>query len=117
MKTKLSVVIATLFTLNASLAHAQTAGASPQAAPWTSFVPLAFVFVIFYFLLIRPQQKQQKARKLMLAELKKGDDVITSGGMHGKIVGVADNVLTVELAENVKVKMDRDGVLTLKKAN
>ncbi len=74
------------------------------------FLPLILIFVIFYFLIVRPQQKQAKQRQEMINALKKGDEVITVGGIHGRIVGVADTVLTVEIADNVKIKMDRSGI-------
>ena len=69
--------------------------------------------VIFYFLLIRPQQKKQKEHQKMLAALQKGDDVITAGGIQGKITGVADNVLTIEIAEKVRVKVKREFITSV----
>ncbi|MBI2335882.1 MAG: preprotein translocase subunit YajC [Deltaproteobacteria bacterium] len=85
------------------------------ASQFSVFFPLIAVFVIFYFLLIRPQKKQQQQRKTTLAGLKKGDSVVTTGGFHGKISAINGDVLTVELADNVRVKMDREGVMGLKK--
>jgi preprotein translocase subunit YajC len=86
-------------------------GASGQGSLLTMFAPLAIIFVIFYFLLIRPQQKQQKKLQSMLGSMRKGDQVVTRGGIHGKIFGIADNIITVEIAENVRVKMGRDAVV------
>ncbi|MFP5212454.1 MAG: preprotein translocase subunit YajC, partial [Acidobacteriota bacterium] len=63
--------------------------------------------VIFYFLLIRPQQKRQKEHKAMLEGLQKGDVVVTQGGIIGKITGVAENAITIEIAEKVRVKVQR----------
>jgi preprotein translocase subunit YajC len=63
--------------------------------------------VIFYFLLIRPQQKKQKDLRNMLASIKKGDTVITQGGLHGRITGLTDQVATLEIAEKVRVKVSR----------
>jgi len=68
------------------------------------FLPLILIFVIFYFMLIRPQQKKAKEHKSMLENLKKGDKVITSGGEYGVIEEVKTNTVVVKIAENVKVK-------------
>jgi preprotein translocase subunit YajC len=90
-------------------------GAVPQggAGGFASFVPLILMFVIFYFLLIRPQQKKQKEHRNMIAELKKGDRIITSGGLHGRITGLDDTTLTLEIAEKVRVKVNRGNVAAL----
>lgn len=78
------------------------------------FLPLILIFVIFYFLIVRPQQKQAKQRQAMIKAIEKGDEVITVGGIHGRIVGVADTVLTVEISDNCKVKMDRSGIQSVR---
>jgi len=96
-------------------AQAQNGQQGGIASQFSVFFPLIAVFVIFYFLLIRPQKKQQQQRKTTLAGLKKGDSVVTTGGFHGKISAINGDVLTVELADNVRVKMDREGVMGLKK--
>ncbi len=94
-----------------SLAYAM--GASPQGGaqgggnPIAAFAPLIIMFVIFYFLLIRPQQKKAKQHKEYLAALKKGDYVITSGGLYGRIVEVENEVLTIELNKDLQVKVNR----------
>jgi preprotein translocase subunit YajC len=75
-----------------------------------SFMPLILIFVIFYFLLIRPQSKRAKEHKAMLENLKKGDKIITSGGIHCVIEGIEGDILTVKIAENVKIKISRSGV-------
>ena len=74
---------------------------------WGALVPLVLMFVIFYFLLIRPQQQKQKKHRQMLATIKKGDVVITSGGLHGKVTGLTDAAVTLEIAEKVRVKVSR----------
>lgn len=74
------------------------------------FGPLIIIFVIFYFLLIRPQQKQQKERKQMLASLKKGDEIITIGGIYGKILNIKDDVLTLEIADKVRINVTRSAI-------
>lgn len=99
-----------------SIAYAGETAARAQS-PFDLFVPLIIMFAIFYFLLIRPQQKRNKEHREMVANLKKGDRIITSGGIHGKITGVADGVLTVEIADKVRVKVNRGNVSVLAGAN
>ena len=77
--------------------------------------PLIAVFVFFYFVFLRPQQVQQKRYREMLAKLKKGDRVLTRGGLYGVVLDVKDNDLTLELAQNVRVKADRTAVQSLQK--
>ena len=74
------------------------------------FIPLILIFLIFYFLLILPQQKRQKEHQKMLQSLRKGDKVITSGGILGTIVGVKDDVIVLKIAENVKVEFLKSSV-------
>ena len=87
------------------------AGEHPTGSPLGPFIPIAAIFLIFYFLLIRPQQKRQKEQQAMLKAIVKGDDVVTAGGLHGKVIGVTDEVLTLEIAsvkgERVRVKVAR----------
>ena len=73
-------------------------------------VPLIMVFVIFYFLVFRPQQKQSKERKNLLGNLKAGDRVVTSGGLHGKITSLTDTIVTLEIADKVRVKISRNQI-------
>ncbi|MDD5758595.1 MAG: preprotein translocase subunit YajC [Desulfobulbaceae bacterium] len=93
-----------------SLAYA--ADAAP-AAPnqMMSFVPLILIFVVFYFLLIRPQQKKAKEHQDFLSNMKKGDTVVSSGGLIGSITGLTDTVVTLEVADNVRVKVSRPYIL------
>lgn len=95
-----------------SLAYAMGQGgaAGAGAGGFSSFVPLILMFVIFYFLLIRPQQKKAKEHREMLGGLKKGDRIVTSGGLHGRITGLDDVTLTVEIADKVRVKVSRGSV-------
>jgi preprotein translocase subunit YajC len=97
------------------LAFAQGAPGPAGASPLISFFPLVLVFVIFYFLLIRPQQKKAKEHREMLERLKKNDEVLTSGGLYGKVVSLADNVVTVEVAPNVRVRVNRPQISALVK--
>lgn len=76
------------------------------------FIPLILLFAIFYFLLIRPQQKRQREQKDLLASLRKGDQVITAGGLYGKITGLTDSVVTLEITEKVRVKVARSQIST-----
>ncbi len=76
-------------------------------------LPMVLIFVIFYLLLIRPQQKRAKQHKQMVAELAKGDEIVTNGGALGKITAVDDNFVTVEIAESVKIKVQRSAVAQL----
>lgn len=92
-------------------------GQAGQASMLSMFAPLIIIFIIFYFLMIRPQQKQQKKLQQMLQAMRKGDQVVTRGGIHGKITGVADNIVTVEIAENVRVKMGRDAIVHVSPAS
>jgi len=76
------------------------------------FLPLILLFGIFYFLLIRPQQKRQREHKQLLANLRKGDQVITAGGLYGRITGITDTVITLEITEKVRVKVARSQIST-----
>jgi preprotein translocase subunit YajC len=86
-------------------AWAQAGGGAPPAL--VSFLPLLLVFVVFYFLLIRPQQQKAKEHRTMLGNLKKNDEVITAGGLYGKVVALTDKVVTLEIAQNVRVRVSR----------
>ena len=85
-------------------------GAGGQGGGLGAFLPLILMFAIFYFLLIRPQQKKAKQHKLLLAALKKGDRVISSGGLHGVVTGLTDDVVTMEIAPKVRVKVSRGSI-------
>ena len=87
-----------------------TGGGGEGAAGFTGFIPLILMFVIFYFLLIRPQQKKTKEHRQMITNLKKGDRIVTSGGIHGRITGMDEVTLTVEIADRVRVKVARGNV-------
>lgn len=91
-------------------AWAQDGGAGAAPSALIQMAPLILVFVVFYFLLIRPQQLKQRQQGTMLANLKRNDQVITSGGLHGKIVELADSVVGLEIAPNVRVKIERQQI-------
>jgi len=91
------------------IAHA-AGPAAGAAGGFASFIPLVLIFVVFYFLLIRPQQKQAKQHQAFLNDLKKGNKIVTKGGIHGSITGITDNVVTLEIAKDITVKISRDAV-------
>jgi len=93
----------------ATPAFAQAAGGG-AAGGLISFVPIILIFAIMYFLMIRPQQKKVKEHRTMVDALRRGDQVVTSGGMIGKVTKVADAELEVELAPNVKVRVVRNTI-------
>ena len=80
---------------------------SEKGNPLMTFLPLIIIFAIFYFLLIRPQQKRAKDQRNFLDSLSRGEEVITTGGLIGKIIGLTDNVVTLEVADKVRVKVVR----------
>jgi len=85
-------------------------GAGGEGGGFGAFVPLILMFAIFYFLLIRPQQKKAKAHKQLLTTLKKGDRVVSSGGLHGVVTGLSEDVVTMEIAPKVRVKVSRASI-------
>jgi preprotein translocase subunit YajC len=82
-------------------------GGGSSGSQFLSFLPIILIFVIFYFLLIRPQQKQKKEHQSLLSNLKEGDNVLTSGGIYGRITGIKDDRITVEISDKVRVKVNR----------
>ncbi|HPU86277.1 MAG TPA: preprotein translocase subunit YajC [Candidatus Latescibacteria bacterium] len=94
---------------NAFAMGAQPSGGQ-ASSPWGMFVPLLLMFVVLYFFMIRPQQKRQKEKEKMLEALKKGDRVLTLGGIYGDIQQVKDNVVVLRIAENVKVEVQRSAI-------
>ncbi len=98
--------------INIAYAMGQS-GSGQGAGGFASFVPIILMFAVFYFLLIRPQQKKNKDLAEMIRNLKKGDRVSISGGIHGRITGLSDAVLTVEIADKVRVKVARGSVTLL----
>jgi preprotein translocase subunit YajC len=95
------------------IAYAQTGPGIGGPGQMLTFLPLVLIFVIFYFLLIRPQQKKAKQHQEMLGKLKKNDDVMTSGGIYGKVVALADEVVTLEVAANVRIRVNRPQISTV----
>lgn len=94
-------------------AYAQSAPGSMFGGDLMAFLPMVAIFVVFYFLLIRPQQKKAKEAKAMLDALQKGDEVITAGGILGKISKIGDQYVTVEIASNTEITVQRGAVAQL----
>jgi preprotein translocase subunit YajC len=99
-----------MFGIAYALGTAGNSGGGQQSG-LMQFLPLILIFVIFYFLLILPQQRKIKKHRDFLKELEKVKNVVTSSGIHGKITGLTDNIVTLEIAPNVKIKVSRDQVL------
>jgi preprotein translocase subunit YajC len=98
------------------LAYAQTGfGGAPSAL--VSFAPLLLVFLVFYMLLIRPQQKKAKDHQAMLGQLKKNDEVVTTGGIYGKVVALTDTIVTLEVAPNVRIRINRPQISEILKGD
>lgn len=96
------------------ISNAWAQGAPQQSAdPLLSFLPLVLIFVVFYFLLIRPQAKRAKEHKKMVSALGKGDEVVTTGGLAGQVIEVGENFVLVEVAGNVQVRIQKHAVATV----
>ena len=96
-----------------SPAFAQSTGASPFGGDLMAFLPMIAIFVVFYFLLIRPQQKRARETKAMLEALQKGDEVVTAGGVVGKISRITEGYADVDVAPNVTLTMQRSAITLL----
>jgi preprotein translocase subunit YajC len=93
-----------------SPAAAQAAGGPAPASPLMSLLPLIVLFVVFWFLLLRPQMKKAKEHRELIAKLQKGDEVLTSGGLAGRIEDLGESFVTVEVAERVSIKVQRGAI-------
>lgn len=97
------------------VAYAQSpAGAAPMNGPEQflfSFAPIIAIVAIFYFMIIRPQQKKQKETQAMLASIKKGDRVLTSGGIYGTVVGTKDDLVVLKVSDEVKIEFSRQSIV------
>ena len=96
-----------------SSAYAQTAGAAGPTDGLMGLLPIVLMFVLLYFMMIRPQMKRQKEQKLMVEALKVGDEVVSAGGILGRITKVGDAYITVEIADNTQIVVQRGAVQTL----
>jgi len=101
-----------MFITNA-YAQAQSANPGFGMSNLMDYLPIVLMFVVLYFLMIRPQQKRQKEQREMLNAIGKDDEVVTSGGILGKVISVTDNIVTLQIANNVEVLVQKSAVVTL----
>ncbi|CAN5570421.1 hypothetical protein BH20VER3_BH20VER3_18800 [soil metagenome] len=104
-----------LLTFLAQAQPAAPAGAGPN--PLSSFIPIILIFIIMYFVLFRPQMRRQKEQQRLVSSLKTGDRVVTSAGIHGIITNVKNGTVTVKVADNVKLEMEKSAVTTVVKGD
>lgn len=97
------------------IAWAQSGPAPSGPSLIVNLIPLVLVFLIFYFLLIRPQQRKLKQHREMLERLKRNDEVMTSGGIYGKVVALAEQIVTLEIAPNVRIRVNRNQIAAVVK--
>ena len=93
----------------------QSLPGQPAPSPLAGLFPIFLIFAIFYFLLIRPQQKQQKKHQQLLTQLKKNDEVVTNGGIHGTIVNVDEQTVTLRVDDNTRIKFQKNTISYVKK--
>jgi len=93
-----------------SSAYAQAAGAAGQPSPWPSLIMFGAVFVAMYFFMLRPQMKRAKEQRTMIDALAKGDEVVTNGGIAGRVSDIGETFLSVEIAPNVTIKVQKQAV-------
>ncbi|HSB07361.1 MAG TPA: preprotein translocase subunit YajC [Thermodesulfobacteriota bacterium] len=105
--------------MGTGLAYAMgpTPGGGGGASSIMSFLPIILIFIVFYFLLIRPQQKRAKEHRALLSNLREGDKVLTSGGIIGRITGIKDDEITVEISDKVRVKFARGSITQVLRSN
>jgi preprotein translocase subunit YajC len=103
------------FSMFITPAYAQGSAPSSGASAFMSFAPLILIFIIFYFLLIRPQQKRMKAHQAMIADAQVRDEVVTNGGLVGKVTKVDEHYLEIEVAQGVKVKVVKSMLADIRK--
>lgn len=92
------------------ISNAWAQGAPGQGSPYSMLIMMVVLFALFYFMLIRPQQKRAKEHQAMIQALKKGDEVVTTGGALGKVTEVGDNFISIEIASNTVIKVQRNAV-------
>ncbi|MFA5685367.1 MAG: preprotein translocase subunit YajC [Lysobacteraceae bacterium] len=91
-------------------AYAQAAGAAPQPSPWSMPIMLVVFMAVFYFFIIRPQAKRAKEHRAMLSALNKGDEVVTAGGLLGRVTEIGDAFISVEVADKMVVRLQRQAI-------
>jgi preprotein translocase subunit YajC len=104
-------------TILALMLFAPPTGNGPAPNPFVQLVPLVLIFVVFYFFMIRPQQKKQKDREKLLDDIKRGDKIVTIGGIHGTVAGIETEKKTVlvQVADNLKIKFERSAIANIEK--
>lgn len=103
--------------MGTELAYAMGPQPGGGGGGYLSFLPIILIFVVFYFLLIRPQQKRAKEHRTLLENLKSGEYVLTSGGIYGRITGIKDNIVTLEISDKVRVKVNRGNIAGVVKSD
>lgn len=93
--------------------QAPAGGAQQPGSIFSFLVPMGLILVIFYFLLIRPSNKKQKALHQLIENLKNGDKIVTTGGIHGTVAGITDEIIQLKIAPNLKIEISRNAVATL----
>ena len=99
--------------MNFFISDAMAAAPQGQGDPLMSFLPLVLIFIVFYFLLIRPQSKKAKEHTQLVAALAKGDEVVTNGGLLGRITKIGENFIELEVAEGTSVRVQRNAIANL----
>lgn len=96
------------------ISNAYAQDAAPQGgSAFGAFLPLIIVFVVFYFIIFRPQQKQHKLRQKMISELKRGDEIVTNGGIYGTVNEIQDKTIQLQVAKGVLIKLDRNQIASI----
>ncbi len=113
MTKKTSLILASIATAASLVTPAYAEGAAAQEGGFTQIIPLILIMIVFYFLLIRPQQKKLKEHRTLVETLKKGDHILTGGGIYGKVADVKEDILKVEIADGVTIKVKRDTIAGL----
>jgi preprotein translocase subunit YajC len=98
------------------VAYAQGAPGAAGPSTLVNLMPIALMFVILYFLLIRPQQKRAREHDTMVQNIKRNDEIVTTGGIYGRVFGMTDKILTIEIAPNVKIRLERAQVASVVRA-
>lgn len=111
----LNIGVNMLFWINTALAQETAAAAANQPAIWETFFPFIIIFVVFYFLVLRPQAKRARQQSQMISQLKKGDRILTSSGILGTIEGVTEKFVDVSISDGVRVKMLKSQISSLAK--
>ena len=95
----------------------QPQGGTGGGSVWSALVPILLVFLIFYFMILRPQQKKQKDREKLLSSVQKGDKIVTVGGLHGTVIGLEEKTVLVQVADDVKVKLERSAISAINRGS